>query len=129
MHIPDGLLFTKEHEWVKIEGETATIGISEHAQHALGDITFVELPKIAIAVQQFQTMTTIESVKAASDIYAPLSGTIIQVNTELDNNPALINQNCYTKGWIAKIKIKNTEEAKNLMDNITYINFVRELEH
>ncbi|MFH1692152.1 MAG: glycine cleavage system protein GcvH [Candidatus Omnitrophota bacterium] len=129
MHIPDGLLFTKEHEWVKIEGETATIGISEYAQHALGDITFVELPKINTAIQQFQTMTTIESVKAASDIYAPISGTIIEVNTELENNPALVNQNCYTKGWIAKIKVQSTEETKNLMDKTTYTNFIQGLEH
>ncbi len=129
MPIPDGLLFTKEHEWIKIEGENGTIGISEYAQHALGDITFVELPKTNVDIQQFQVMTTIESVKAASDIYAPLSGTIMEVNTELDNNPALINQHCYTKGWIAKIKVTNPQETKNLMDAASYKNFVQELKH
>lgn len=129
MHIPDGLLFTKEHEWIKIEGDCGTIGISEYAQHALGDITFVELPKLNTQIQQFQAMTTIESVKAASDIYAPLSGTITEVNAELNTNPALVNQHCYTKGWIAKIKIKNPRETDGLMSSTTYKDFVQELKH
>lgn len=129
MNIPAGFLFTKEHEWVKMEGETATLGISEYAQHALGDITFVELPKANMDIRQFQAMTTIESVKAASDIYAPLSGTVIEINAELENNPALVNQHCYTKGWIAKIKIKDAQEAKNLMDAAAYKEFMQELKH
>lgn len=129
MDTPDGLLFTKEHEWIKIEGETGIIGITDYAQHSLGDITFVEMPKIGTDIKQFHVLTTIESVKAASDIYAPLSGKITEVNTSLENNPALVNQNCYAKGWIARIKINNPQETKNLMDNSAYKNFTQESGH
>lgn len=129
MDIPDALLFTKEHEWVRIEGKTGTIGITDYAQHALGDVTFVELPKIGFETRQFQIAATIESVKAASDIYAPLSGSVIDVNTKLENNPGLVNQSCYTEGWIAKIKIKDIQEKKNLMDSAAYKKFVEGLDH
>ena len=127
MNIPDGLLFTKEHEWIKIEGVTGTIGITDYAQHALGDVTFVELPKKTAAVKQFQIMATIESVKAASDIYAPLSGQVIETNMKLENEPALVNQSCYTEGWLAKIKITDPGEKKNLMDSSSYKKFVEGL--
>lgn len=129
MNIPGGLLFTEEHEWIKIEGETGIIGITDYAQHNLGDITFVEMPKVGTEVKQFHVLTTIESVKAASDIYAPLSGKITEINTDLENNPALVNQNCYTKGWIARIKINNPQETKDLMDNSAYKNFTQEPGH
>lgn len=129
MNIPQDLLFTKEHEWIKIDGDSGTIGISDYAQHALGDVTFVDLPKISQRVKQLEIMTTIESVKAASDIYAPLSGEITAVNTQLEEDPALINQSCYQNGWIAKIKIANKNETKNLMDTAAYNKFVEELNH
>jgi glycine cleavage system H protein len=129
MDIPDGLLFTKEHEWIKLEGTTGLIGISDYAQHALGDVTFVELPKAGADVKQFQIMATIESVKAASDIYAPLSGKLIETNTKLENEPALVNQSCYAQGWIAKIKISNPDEKKNLMDSADYKKFAEGLKH
>ena len=129
MNIPDGLFFTKEHEWIKIEGDHGTVGITDYANHALGDVTFVELPKISVEIKQFQILATIESVKAASDIYAPLSGTVATVNTHLENNPALVNRSCYSDGWIAKIKIKNPDEKKNLMDRAAYEKFVEGLEH
>jgi glycine cleavage system H protein len=112
MNIPNGLYFTKEHEWIKIEGATATAGITDYAQHALGDVTFVELPKKGQSVKQFQLMATIESVKAASDIYAPVSGTITEANDALNANPGLVNQECYAKGWIAKIKLADPERPK-----------------
>lgn len=124
MDIPQGLLFTKEHEWIKIDSETGTIGITDYAQHALGDVTFVELPKVAGHVRQFQGLATIESVKAASDIFSPLSGEVIEVNTKLENNPALVNQSCYGQGWIAKIKIKSSSEKKNLLDSAAYKKYV-----
>jgi len=129
MDIPQGLLFTKEHEWIKIDSDTGTIGITDYAQHALGDVTFVELPKVARPVKQFHGLATIESVKAASDIFSPLSGEVIGVNTKLENNPALINQSCYSDGWIAKIKIKDPSEKKNLMDNATYKKYVEGITH
>lgn len=124
MNIPEGLLFTKEHEWIKIDSSTGLIGITDYAQHALGDITFVELPKVAGHVRQFQGLATIESVKAASDIFSPLSGEVIEVNTKLENNPALVNQSCYSDGWIAKIKMKDQSEKKNLMDSAAYKKYV-----
>ena len=129
MNIPNELLFTKEHEWIKIEGATGLIGITDYAQHALGDVTFVELPRKAAAVKQFQIIATVESVKAASDIYAPLSGEIIETNMKLENEPALVNQSCYTEGWLAKIKITDPGEKKNLMDSAAYKKFVEGLAH
>ncbi len=127
MNIPNGLYFTKEHEWIKIEGATATAGITDYAQHALGDVTFVELPKKGQSVKQFQLMATIESVKAASDIYAPVSGTITEANDALNANPGLVNQECYAKGWIAKIKLADPGETKNLMDSAAYKTYVEGL--
>ncbi len=127
MNIPDGLYFTKEHEWIKIEGATATAGITDYAQHALGDVTFVELPKKGQGVKQFQLMATIESVKAASDIYAPVSGTIAEANDALNADPGLVNQDCYTKGWVAKIKLADPGETKNLMDPAAYKTYVEGL--
>ena len=124
MDIPQGLYFTKEHEWIKIDSDKGIIGITDYAQHALGDVTFVELPKIAKSVKQFQGLATIESVKAASDIFSPLSGEVVEANTKLENNPALVNQSCYSDGWIAKIKIKDTSEKNNLMDSAAYKKYV-----
>ena len=129
MNIPDGLLFTKEHEWIKIEGATGLIGITDYAQHALGDVTFVEVPKKGATIKQFQIIATIESVKAASDIYAPLSGQVIETNMKLENEPALVNQSCYGEGWLAKIKITDPDEKKNLMDSTSYKKFVEGLAH
>lgn len=129
MNIPEDLLFTKEHEWVKIEGHTATIGISDFAQNALGDATFVELPKPGAEVVQFHILAAVESVKAASDVYTPLSGTVTDVNVKLQDSPGLINQSCFQDGWIAKITIKNPDEKKNLMDAGAYKKFLQELKH
>lgn len=129
MNIVENLFYTKEHEWIKLEGTIGTIGITDYAQHALGDVTFVELPKKNAQVKQFQILSTIESVKAASDVYAPLSGTVLEVNAALQNNPGLINQSSYEAGWIAKIKIKDSNEKKNLMDSAAYQKFVEGLDH
>jgi glycine cleavage system H protein len=115
MNIPKDLKYTKEHEWAKIEGKVATIGITDYAQKELGDIVFVELPKVGVAVQQSKEMTTIESVKAASDIFAPVSGKIVEVNTALDDQPELVNKEPYGKGWIVKIEMSNPGEAAGLM--------------
>jgi len=126
MNIPSNLKYTKEHEWVRVEGKTGTVGITEHAEHALGDITFVELPKIGASVVQFGVLATIESVKAASDIFTPVSGTVKEINKGLESDPALVNQSCYEKAWIAKIEMNRPEELKNLMDAVAYAAFLEE---
>ncbi len=127
MNVPAELYYTKEHEWAKIDGDTATMGITDYAQGHLGDITFVELPKAGNQVRQFTNLATIESVKAASDIFAPLSGKVSEANIELENNPAIVNQSCYSSGWIAKIKISDISEKNNLMDAEAYKKFLETL--
>lgn len=129
MNVPGDLLYTREHEWIKIEGDIGTVGITDYAQHALGDITFVELPKINSETAQGKLFATIESVKAASDIFAPISGEVTEINSDLETNPALVNESCYLNGWIAKIKIKDFSEKENLMKGIDYKKFLEETQH
>lgn len=126
-NVPAGLKYSKEHEWVKVEGNIATIGITDHAQHALGDIVFVDLPKVGAAVAFMKPAGVVESVKAASDIFSPLSGTISAVNTELTNNPELLNKDCYGKGWISKLEFSNVKELDNLMDQAAYEAYLKTL--
>ena len=128
MEVVEHYLFTKEHEWINVEEDTATIGITDYAQSALGDITFVELPEVDRDVEQFEQFVSVESVKAASDIYSPMSGKIIEVNTDLESDPGLINRSCYEKGWIAKISIKELDERSNLMTAAEYQKFLEGLE-
>jgi len=127
MNIPDGLLYTKDHEWAKIEGENATIGITDYAQHALGDITFVDVPKVGSMVKQSEWCATVESVKAASDVYAPLSGKIIKANVELAAHPELVNKSAYGPGWFAQIKVSDLSEKSKLMTPIQYKDYVQGL--
>jgi len=114
------MYFTKEHEWVKIDGTQATVGISEHAAHELGDITFVELPQMGKVVKQFDTLAGIESVKAASDIYAPVSGKITAVNVALLGDPALVNKDCHGAGWLIRIAPTAPAEWDGLLDPDAY---------
>ncbi len=112
----ENLYYTKEHEWLKVEGNTATMGITDYAQKSLHEIVFVDLPEVGRKVKQMESIGTVESVKAVSEIYTPISGEIIEVNTELNEKPELVNQDPYGKGWIAKIQPENLEkELKNLM--------------
>ncbi len=129
MQTPSDRFYTKEHEWIKIDGDTGIVGISDYAQHALGDVTFVEVPKMSLEVRQFKNLATVESVKAASEIYAPMSGKVVAVNTELESQPGLVNTSPYAGGWIAKIKIADPAENKNLMDAPAYQKFVEGLAH
>ncbi len=129
MNVPEGLFFTKEHEWVKIEGNKATIGITDHAQHALGDITFVELPAKDKACEQFKQIAAVESVKAASDIYAPMSGKILELNKEVESKPELLNQSPYEQGWLLKIAISDEKEKDNLMNSSVYEKFLEGIAH
>ncbi len=128
MEVIEHYLYTKEHEWINIEDSTATIGITEYAQSALGDITFVELPEVDSEVEQFEQFVSVESVKAASDIFSPMSGKVIEVNPELESEPGLINKSCYEKGWIARIEISEMDEKSNLMTAQEYIKFLEALD-
>ncbi len=121
------IYFTKEHEWVKIKDGIASVGISEHAAHELGDITFVELPQVGKKVKQFDAFCSIESVKAASDIYAPLSGTVTKVNEALEERPEIVNEAAEDAGWIAIIEPTNLDEVKNLMTREAYDDYLRGL--
>jgi glycine cleavage system H protein len=119
--------FSKEHEWVKVEGSKGKVGISDHAAHELGDVTFVELPKVGARVKQFEILGSIESVKAASDIYAPVTGTVVSVNTALDTAPELVNESAEEGAWMAEIEISDTVELKNLMTKSQYDDFLKTL--
>ncbi len=127
MNIPEELLYTKEHEWIKIEGNLATVGITDYAQNSLGDITFVELPGVGSKVKQFEKFSTVESVKAASDVYAPISGKIIKINEELINAPENINQSPYEKAWFAVIEIEDVKEKGNLLSSSNYRDYIEGL--
>jgi len=116
--------YTKEHEWVRVDGEVATTGISNHAQEQLGDVVFVELPEVGAGLSTGDSMGVVESVKAASDIYAPISGEVVEINDALEGEPALINSDAEGNGWICKIKIAQPDEVANLMDADTYREFV-----
>jgi len=124
MTIPENLKYTKEHEWVRIEGDTATFGISDHAQEALGDIVFVELPEVGRTVAAGEAYAVVESVKAVSDVYAPVGGEIIEVNEALEGEPELVNSDAYGAGWIAKVKIG--EGSAELLTDDEYTIFVEE---
>jgi glycine cleavage system H protein len=125
----EGTKFTKEHEWITISSEgLAMIGISDFAQEQLGDIVSVELPKVGSKFRQMQPMAIVDSVKASSDIYSPLSGEVVQVNDELSEHPEWINESPYELGWIVKIKPSNMEELDDLMTAGQYSEFVGEME-
>lgn len=117
---PDGLLYSKEHEWVKLDGESATIGITDYAQESLGDIVYVELPKVGTEVEQFGNVGVIESVKAVSDLFTPMSGKVVEINTTLDGDPAAVNREPYGAGWLFKLKLSDRDEAKSLLNAADY---------
>ena len=121
------IYFTKEHEWVKVSGTSAVCGISEHAAHELGDITFVELPAVGKQVKQFEVLAAIESVKAASDIYAPVSGTVVKVNTELDDAPEKVNESAEEAAWIAELELADAAELGALMTKEQYEAYLKTL--
>ena len=128
MELNEHYLYTKEHEWVSLEENHVTVGITDYAQSALGDITFIELPAVGTEVEQFEQFVSVESVKAASDIFAPMSGKVLEINERLEDDPGLINRSCYTKGWIAKIEISDLDERSNLMTSEEYASFLESLD-
>ena len=121
------MYFTKEHEWVKVAGNIGTVGISDHAAHELGDITFVELPKIGAVVTQFGVLGSIESVKAASDIFSPLSGKVTKVNDALETAPEVVNESAEDAAWMAQVEITDEAELKNLMTQEQYNDYLKTL--
>jgi glycine cleavage system H protein len=116
--VPDGLKYTKDHEWAKIEGGVAIVGVTDHAQRELGDIVFVELPKVGAAVEAGKSFGTVEAVKTVAELYAPVSGTVEAVNTDLAADAGVINQDPYGKGWIIKVKMSGSQEG--LLDAAGY---------
>ena len=121
------LYFTKEHEWIRVEGDTATVGISNHAQEALGDIVFAEVPEAGRRVNKGQEAAVVESVKAASDVYAPVSGEVIEGNQAVADDPALVNSDPEGQGWFFKLKLDNPGELDGLMDEGAYREWVKTL--
>jgi len=124
--ISDDFLYTKEHEWVRADNGEAAIGITHHAQEELGDIIFVDPPKVGAKVKQGDTLGAVESVKAVSDVYAPISGEIIEINELLSEKPELINQEPYGQGWIAKLRLSHKEELDGLMSADEYEAWINE---
>ena len=120
MNVPDDLFYTESHEWVRQEGETARVGITDHAQAELTDVVYVELPKVGTQAEARGQIAVVESVKAASDIYAPVKGTVVEVNKALEGNPALINTDPFGEGWIFVLKMDSPDDVKQLKDAVAY---------
>lgn len=123
---PENLRYTKEHEWVKVEGDTGTVGITDHAQKELGDIVYVDLPKIGAALETGKALGSVESVKAVSDIYAPVSGEVIEVNGLLTASPEKLNEDPHGEAWLVKLKLKSAEEINRLMTAADYQKYLGE---
>ncbi|SDE21509.1 MULTISPECIES: glycine cleavage system protein GcvH [Kordiimonas] len=122
------LKFTEEHEWLEVEGEIATVGITDYAQNALGDVVFVELPEVGAAYEKGDEVAVVESVKAASEVYAPLAGEIVEVNEALEGEPGLVNSAALDAGWFFKIKIADAGELDDMMDETAYAEFIEGLD-
>jgi glycine cleavage system H protein len=117
---PENLLYSKDHEWVKIDGDTGTVGITEYAQHSLGDIVYVELPKVGAQIAQAANVGVVESVKAVSDLFTPVSGEVTEINAALENDAAAVNRDPYGEGWLFKVKIQDPGEASSLLSAADY---------
>jgi len=126
-NIPADLKYTKDHEWTKIEGDTVIIGITDFAQSSLGDIVFVELPEIGKTLTAHQSFGVVESIKSVSDLYSPISGTVVEVNSELPNTPELCNSAPYDSAWMIKVKLSNVQEINTLLTATDYQNFLTTL--
>lgn len=120
MNVPDDLQYTESHEWLRLEGETAVVGITDHAQAELTDIVYVELPKVGALVMAKQPVAVVESVKAASDIYSPIGGTIVEVNPALEADPGLVNRDPFGDGWLWRMKVEAGEQIETLLEPAQY---------
>ncbi|HEX4014495.1 MAG TPA: glycine cleavage system protein GcvH [Candidatus Cybelea sp.] len=117
---PEDLLYSKEHEWVRLDGDTATIGITDYAQGSLGDIVYVELPKVGATIEQFGNVGVVESVKAVSDLFTPISGEVVEINGALDGDPAAVNREPYGAGWLMKVRLSDAGETEKLLSPAEY---------
>jgi glycine cleavage system H protein len=126
MAYPTDRRYTKEHEWIALKGDVATIGITDYAQHELGDVVFVELPKIAAKIEPGKTFGTVESVKAVSEIYAPAGGEVTEINTELQNTPEKLNTDPHETAWLIRAKLTNPADVSKLMDAAAYEAYIAE---
>jgi len=127
MAVAQGLYYTKDHEWAKVEGDTATVGITDYAQEQLGEVVFVELPKVGKDFGVHKELAVVESSKAASDVYCPVAGKVTEVNGELESQPELVNKDCYGDGWLCKLKITDKGSLSNLMDAKKYEEYLKTL--
>jgi glycine cleavage system H protein len=127
MRFPKELKYTKDHEWTKLEGQTVTIGVTDHAQSALGDIVFCELPQVGRVLKAHETFGVVESIKAVSDLFSPLAGKVTAVNSDLPNSPSDINQDPYGKAWMIRLEIADASALKDLMDADAYSKYVETL--
>ena len=121
---PEHLLYTKDHEWVSVDGDIGTIGITKYAEESLGDIVYVDSPKLGAQVEQGKTLGSVESVKAVSDIYSPVTGEVVGINEALSSAPEKINEDPYQAGWLAKIKLSAPDEVKHLMNAADYAKYI-----
>ncbi len=126
--VPNDRHYTKEHEWIKMEGETGTVGITDHAQKQLGDIVFVEVPELDTELEKGDEAASIESVKAVADVFSPVSGTVIGVNEALEDEPELVNKDAQGEGWLFKLRIEDKSELDGLMDAASYEKYLEEEE-
>ena len=123
---PDDLLYTKEHEWIRITGETGVVGITDHAQKELGEVVYVELPKVGDRLDAGQTFGSVESVKAVSELFTPVSGEILETNDEVGNSPEMVNEDPYGKGWLIRIQLRDPSQTADLMSNEEYDEYTSE---
>ena len=124
--VPEELRYTKEHEWIRVEGDLVVIGVTDYAQNALTDVVWVELPELGAVVGSMDSFASVESVKSVSEIYAPISGEVIEINGTLEDAPELINEDPYGKGWICKMSISDNSELASLLDGTTYRGLIEE---
>ena len=120
MALPGDLLYSKEHEWARVDGDVATIGVTDYAQNALGDIVYVELPKVGAQIEQFGNVGVVESVKAVSDLFTPLSGEVVAVNEALESDPAAVNREPYGAGWLLRVRMRDPGESEKLLSPAEY---------
>ena len=124
--IPEGLVYTKEHEWIKVEGNEITVGITDYAQNALTDVVWVELPELGVSVKSMDSFANVESVKSVSEIYAPISGEVIEINEDLEDAPETVNTDPYGEGWICRMSMDNPGELDALLDAAGYKSLIEE---
>ncbi len=125
--IVEGLYYTKDHEWAKVEGDTATVGITDYAQEMLGEITFVELPSVGAQFASHDELAVVESTKAAGEVYCPVAGKVAEINEELESKPELINEQCYEGGWLCKLTLTDKAALSSLMDSAQYEQYLKKL--